>query len=193
MTRHSPFRKLLNIILHSSLTIRTPIKDLHEKPTSCTRLQRRFRYIYDRQVVAVEWKGVEVMTSSPKRPEAALVFFVLKWRGWRVGITYLKQVDLFVRVESSSKPALNSFSSFSRLPAFSIRPLGVVGSPHSPPAVWKVSRQRPPLDLSTTWTNSRRLSMSVHASPNTNSRMRGGRSAGRTCQLESGGQKRVES
>ena len=80
-----------------------------------------------------------------------MLFFVLKWRGWLVGITYLKQVDLPLGIVmiSSSKPALNSFSSSSRLPAFSIRLLSVVGSPHSPPVVCKVSRQRSTLGLST--------------------------------------------
>lgn len=179
MTRHSPFRKLLKIILHSSLPIRTPIKDLHEKPTSCTRLRHHFRYIYDRQVVAVERKRVEVMTPSPKRSEAALVFFVLKWRGWLVGITYLKQVDLFVRVESSSKPALNSFSSSSRLSAFSIR-LAWCGTitpfPTSSLEIVQAEAGLGPVDR---LDDIRDVFLCrCMRRPNTNSRMRGGKSRG---------------
>lgn len=42
--------------------------------------------------------------------------------------------------------------SFAWVPKCEMSPEEVVGSPYSPPAVWKVSRQRPMLERSTSWT-----------------------------------------
>lgn len=44
--------------------------------------------------------------------------------------------------------------SFAWVPRWEMRPEEVEGSPYSPPAVWNVSRQRPMLGRSTSWTSS---------------------------------------
>jgi hypothetical protein len=77
MTQHSLLRELLKIILHPSLPIRAPIKDLHREPAPCTRFQHCSRYVYNRQIVAIKWNRAEVIAPSPTRPQAAFVFFVL--------------------------------------------------------------------------------------------------------------------
>jgi hypothetical protein len=93
ITCYSPLRKFLKIILHTSFPIWTPIKDLYREATPCTRLQHRLRHFQDRKIAAIKWKRPEVMAPSSTRSEAARVFFVLKWRRWLVGITYLQEVE----------------------------------------------------------------------------------------------------
>ena len=150
MTIHRLPRERIQVVLLSSARV-PAVEDLDREVSPETRSQHSLRHVHDREIAPIEGNRPEVVAPTPlgRSPFSLLKSLLIGSNGLYASDICRRYIFSGGTSRARSSRLARKRSLSTSLGTSSIKPEAVVGSAHSLPAVWKVSRHRPTFGLLT--------------------------------------------